>query len=1022
MNRCLVSPLLAIVFTGLITLLATMAQAATTNPEHRIALSFALDEAMVHGTSRLTIPAGMPLRLNCGPLHLTGMVLEEQGTTPRIPRVTSGNTLVIAAAESEQTLTLSWQLQSTHQGEDHNLVSVEGITLTGFWHPVADRDVLFSLEADLPRHFSALTEADVLKLEPIPGGRRVTTSFSQALKTLHFVAGPYVVRSRQAGDVTILSYFFQEDAHLASGYLDTAAQLIHRFEALIGPFPFPRFAVVENRLPTGYALPTFTLLGQAVVRLPFIKDSALGHEILHSWFGHGVRVSDTGGNWSEGLTTYLADHSFAADAGRDALYRKNLLIRSQSYLRHDYTIALETFRHGGEGQTMNRAHRAVGYDKSAMVMHMLHHTIGEEAFIAGVRDFYQRMQGQQADWHDLETSFSRVSDRDLRPFFQQWLERTDIPGLAIEQINIDQRGGRTQLTFDLVQDTTEPYLLNIPVHITTLGDELVTTLTTDTTRKTVTLELDSLPVHMVVDEQHTLYRRLTPAELPPTWSQFLGAESKTVVAPPDHLLPAYRPLLDVLSRAGCRILPAEEIEAAMLAQGSWLFPGDSPLRRSLFSQPEAMPAGLRLDVRRSPFNPKEVLVLVDSSSAQETGPVVHKLNHYGSFSRLQFLGGTNTEQTTAATVDGIAVSLINTPSAMPTQALTDFEQVIDDLARSWVIYLGEQHTDYTAHFLQLQILQALKARITPLVIGLEMFPRTSQQALDDFIQGKINEANFIRTSRYFEVWGYDYRLYRDIFLYARARGIPLIGLNLDKGITNRVFVDGSTDSLTVEQLAQIPPERDLDLEGYRQRLEAVYQGHTAARGAGFSGFFQAQTLWDEAMAEAVVQALERYPGHRMVVLAGNGHVSKDNGIPPRVARRVPGIVQRVVTSATGQDPQAPEVDYLLFPRPITLQPAAKLGVILTEDEENETPGRVRITGISAHGGAEEAGLKAGDRILALDDQPVTDVVGIRISLLDRKPGEEVRLRLQRDGKEIILTVELSAMPSALSLPPGHPTP
>ncbi|MBM9536957.1 ChaN family lipoprotein [Desulfobulbus alkaliphilus] len=1011
---------LTLVITGLLALLVTFAQAAnagTDHPRHHIALNFTLDKALVHGTSRLTIPAGMALHLNCGHLRLTGLILEEEGRTPRIPQVSAFNTLVIDEAAGVQVLTLSWQLQTAPQGADRNLIRTDGITLTGSWHPQTDRDVLFSLEANLPRDFSARTESDTLQLVPTATGRRVTTSFSQPLRNLNFVAGPYEVHSRQAGEVTIATYFFPEDAHLAAEYLDATAELILRFEELIGPFPYPKYAVVANRLPTGYALPTFTLLGQAVLRLPFIKDTSLGHEIVHSWFGNAVRVSESGGNWSEGLTTYLADHSFAADVDRDLLYRKNLLIRAQAYLREDNTIPLKDFRHGGEGETMDRARRAVGYDKAAMVMRMLNQHIGEEKFIAGVRDFYQRMQGLRADWYDLEASFSRVSGHDLRPFFRQWLERTDIPGMTIEEVYIDQRGGRTQLSFTLVQDTAEPYLLTIPVRVITLSGEQAIPLTTNTARASMTIELDSLPIRLVVDDQYDLFRRLDPAELPPTWSQFLGARTRNVVAPPEHLLPIYQPLLDVLDHMGCRILVAEAIDPGELADGSWLFAGDSAARQSLFARPSPMGIGLRLDVRHSPLNPDEVMVLVDSTSARETAQTAHKLRHYGAFSRLQFLDGDNTEQHTATTTKGIIVPLVDKPLGVPDQARTDFDQIIDDLVRSQVVYLGEQHTDYTDHFLQLQIIQALKARDIPLVIGLEMFPRSSQQALDDFIHGKIDETGFIRSSRYFEVWGYDYRLYRDIFLYARAKRIPLVGLNLDKGITNRVFTDGSTANLTYEQRAQIPRERDLDIEGYRQRLAAVYQGHPTAENAGFSGFLQAQALWDEAMAESVARTLERYPGHQMVVLAGNGHVGKDSGIPPRVERRVPGIVQRVVTSAGDPLPRTGQVDYLLYPRPITLQPAARVGVVLIEDEL-DGPGRVRVKQVSTQGLAEEAGLQPEDRILALDDQPMLDITAFRISLLDRKPGEEVQLRIMRQDKEMLLTVELSAVPSAQ--PQGHP--
>ncbi len=70
---------------------------------------------------------------------------------------------------------------------------------------------------------------------------------------------------------------------------------------------------MENINPTGFGMPTFTLLGTQVLRLPFIKETSLGHEILHSWFGNSIEVRLDSGNWCEGLTTYLADMAYRED-------------------------------------------------------------------------------------------------------------------------------------------------------------------------------------------------------------------------------------------------------------------------------------------------------------------------------------------------------------------------------------------------------------------------------------------------------------------------------------------------------------------------------------------------------------------------------------------------------------------------------------------------------------------------------------------------------------------------------------
>ena len=115
-----------------------------------------------------------------------------------------------------------------------------------------------------------------------------------------------------------------------------------------------------------------------------------------------------------------------------------------------------------------------------------------------------------------------------------------------------------------------------------------------------------------------------------------------------------------------------------------------------------------------------------------------------------------------------------------------------------------------------------------------------------------------------------------------------------------------------------------------------------------------------------------------------------------------------------------QVDYLLFAQSIDLTPAGKLGVLLKEEGKENEPGRVRISGISPHGLAGKAGLEAEDRILTLDGQPVMSIVDIKISLLDKKAGEVVRLEIMRDQEQLNVPVELSESPAAMALPPDHP--
>jgi S1-C subfamily serine protease len=142
-------------------------------------------------------------------------------------------------------------------------------------------------------------------------------------------------------------------------------------------------------------------------------------------------------------------------------------------------------------------------------------------------------------------------------------------------------------------------------------------------------------------------------------------------------------------------------------------------------------------------------------------------------------------------------------------------------------------------------------------------------------------------------------------------------------------------------------------------------------------------------------------------------------MPPRVARRVPGVEQRVVQVA-GAEVERTAADWLVFAPEVDLDPAPKLGVILAPTGQAEGAEGLIVQGFSPNGKAEAAGLRKGDRVIAVEGRPVAEVGDIRASLLDKKVGDTVRVRVRRGEREQTLTVELATLPEGGTLPPGHP--
>jgi len=214
-----------------------------------------------------------------------------------------------------------------------NLINEENVLLLKEWYPVPDVLAIYDFSVTLPRGFVAVAAADTISIDQKGNLRTFRFKFNHPLDILYLAASKdYVVETGRYRDVAIEAYFFREDSALAPSYIDHARKYLAMYEGLLTSYPYKRFAIVESIYPSGNAMPTFTLLGKDVVKLPFIVKTSLGHEILHQWFGNSVYIDFSHGNWSEGLTSYLADHWYASLNHRDMDYRKQIMIDYDAYV------------------------------------------------------------------------------------------------------------------------------------------------------------------------------------------------------------------------------------------------------------------------------------------------------------------------------------------------------------------------------------------------------------------------------------------------------------------------------------------------------------------------------------------------------------------------------------------------------------------------------------------------------------------------------------------------------------------
>lgn len=323
-------------------------------------------------------------------------------------------------------------------------------------------------------------------------------------------------------------------------------------------------------------------------------------------------------------------------------------------------------------------------------------------------------------------------------------------------------------------------------------------------------------------------------------------------------------------------------------------------------------------------------------------------------------------------------------------ATKDIEALIPSLLTKRVIYIGEMHDNFSHHMAQLEIITALRSAGAELVIGMEMFQRPFQPYLDDYIAGAITEAEMLRKTEWYERWSYDYRHYRPILNFAKKHAIPIIALNTPREITGQVSQKG-IESLSDQQRKQIPAEIDYSDSDYSERLRGIFMQHAEKADRSFERFLQVQLLWDEGMAERAASFLRDNPDKRLLVLAGSGHLMYGSGIPRRVERRVP-IPSAIILPGGELRIEREIADYVIFPQKVSLPSAALMGIYMEPADKG-----VRVSRVADEGAANKAGVQKDDIILSFDGLSVTAPADLRIGLLDKRPGDQVRMEILRKG-------------------------
>lgn len=227
---------------------------------------------------------------------------------------------------------------------------------------------------------------------------------------------------------------------------------------------------------------------------------------------------------------------------------------------------------------------------------------------------------------------------------------------------------------------------------------------------------------------------------------------------------------------------------------------------------------------------------------------------------------------------------------------SDFEMMMADLAKADVVLVGEEHDDPATHHLELAILEGLARRRGSIIVSMEMFERDTQPALDDYLAGRINESEFLKTSRPWPNYATDYR---PLVEFAKIKGWHVIAANVPRRYASEVARGGSSvlDTLPQAEREFVAAEISAPKDDYFKRFAEAMGAHPVGTAGNTSAagqrdmmdrFYLAQCVKDDTMAESIARAYNSSPEPKPLIVHFNGafHSDYQLGTAARVRARL----------------------------------------------------------------------------------------------------------------------------------------
>ena len=216
------------------------------------------------------------------------------------------------------------------------------------------------------------------------------------------------------------------------------------------------------------------------------------------------------------------------------------------------------------------------------------------------------------------------------------------------------------------------------------------------------------------------------------------------------------------------------------------------------------------------------------------------------------------------------------------QVRGDTGRLARELPRYSYSLLGEVHDNGQGHALREHVLaDAVAAGWRP-IIAMEQFDREYQGSLDDALRTCTDAPCVIAAASPGPArWNWLY--YRPIIELALRHRLPLLAANLSRADAGRVMKSGLTAVFTPAELKALGLEKGPDANLLQEQISEVVDGHCGMLPSTLHAGMATAQIARDAMMALLMRRAARSEGVAapvpVVLLAGNGHVRRDKGVP-----------------------------------------------------------------------------------------------------------------------------------------------